>query len=170
MSESLFDESNAVSWVQVFGGNEASVKYVTPGSLCPSISINGIRTLMNMRAEMVDADNNQYSICEKFITAGDKKIIIEGRLLPSIPEEINDFIVIGDTGSNLDFFCDNMPLDHILAFNNQIIEQSPDVILHIGDLVYGNKCYKGNKQIKHFSAIINEFLLPSKDLLSWCLL
>jgi len=138
---------DAYAWTQyVAGGIEA--RAITEQPECPKVMIDGRVTQMALRAGPSDAF--PVRVCTIAIPGEAKEASIADRPLRLPAAPINRLLLIGDTGCRL----------HPLALQNcnvvadwpfrlvadEAAETRPDVVLHLGDLIYRERaCPRSDK-------------------------
>lgn len=135
------------SWVEIGPGNAIIVRAVR-ASVCPAITIDGIASTMNIRAQPTEDHPNV--VCETFVPAGSQAVSVEGKAMPLPVADPQHIVLLGDTGCRMkepDSFqnCNDpaaWPFAHVAA---SAAETDPDLVIHVGDYLYRESpCPDGN--------------------------
>ena len=125
------------AWTQ-FAAQGLEARAVTEKPSCPKATINGGEAVMSRRAEPNDAF--PVLVCALPIPKGAKEAAIEGRPLALPPARIDKIALIGDTGCRLKAMvlqgCNALQSWPFRLVADDVAEIAPDLILHVGDLIY----------------------------------
>lgn len=131
------------AWVQLIDGGRVSVRAVSSGASCPTITVNGSASAMPVRAAAGGADF-PVAVCEQVLTAPATSIDVAGIKLP-IPlakgAPLDRLAILGDSGCRLEppkpmQDCNNSngwPAHEVSA---EVATRNPALIIHTGDYYY----------------------------------
>ena len=160
-------------WTQyVPGGLEARV--VTRQAQCPQARIDKRVAPMRLRADRNDAF--PVLVCALTIPRGAKALDIEGEALPLPKARADNILVLGDTGCRVTRLINqscNDPADwHFAAGAKTEAGTAPDVIVHVGDMLYRetpcrpfNAGCADSPSGDHWATWESDFFAPAKPLL-----
>jgi len=125
------------AWTQ-YAAQGLEARAVTEKSSCPKATIDGAEAIMSRRAEPNDAF--PVLVCALSIPKGAKEAAIDGRPLALPPARIDKIALIGDTGCRLKAMvlqgCNALQSWPFRLVADDVAEIAPDLILHVGDLIY----------------------------------
>jgi hypothetical protein len=125
-------------WTQLGAGSEMIVRAIVRVPECPVLRVDGQAVPMEQRA----APTARYlgRVCERRLSRSAAKVVLDDRRLPTVKPEVRRIAVIGDTGCRIKGSraqaCNDpqaWPLEAIMA---ELVEQQPDLVVHVGDYVY----------------------------------
>jgi hypothetical protein len=126
-------------WVQL-GPDGAFVRAATSG-VCPTLSADGVPLPLRPRAER-PPPNHSLAVCEAPIPPGTKVLTHDGRALP-LPRKADRIVIVGDTGCRMKGRSiqnctgdGEGPAWAFPAVAQAIAQESPDLIVHVGDYHY----------------------------------
>ena len=129
--------SAVTAWVQMVpGGAEARLVTEAPG--CPSIIVDGGSRATVERAGPADGFANR--VCSAELRPGDRRIVIDGQVLPAPRPRPRRLVILGDSGCRLKGgavqHCNDptgWPFATIAAL---AAARKPDLVIHVGDYYY----------------------------------
>jgi hypothetical protein len=139
-ASSLAHAGDAYQWTQ-FTAQGLEARAITEQSVCPKAMIDGRDVAMTVRA----APNDSFPIllCALTLPQGVKEATINGRPLPLPPPRIDKILLIGDTGCRVIGLvqqnCNSLPAWPFRLVADLAAERAPDLVLHLGDLIYREK-------------------------------
>ncbi len=139
--------SDAYAWAQ-FTAQGLEARAITEKPACPKATIDGAEAAMLRRAEPDEAF--PVLICALAVPKGAKEASIDGRPLALPPARIDKIALIGDTGCRLKAMilqgCNSLQSWPFRLTADDVAEIAPDLVLHVGDLVYRERaCPPQNK-------------------------
>jgi hypothetical protein len=160
------------AWVEIGANNQAIARLLTPYSVCPSITVDGVTSAMTLRAlakaealrpnnvdttlaAAMNSPNSKASIfttttCEFLLPAGATNATVAGMKLPLPKPVVNRVVIIGDTGcrvalNNTYQNCSDYSIWPFPLIAQAAAAMQPDLVLHVGDYHYrDNPCPAGN--------------------------
>jgi hypothetical protein len=104
------EATTLAAWVQLVGRDgAASIRAITDGATCPSLSVDGTAVRMRVRAEpgplFADAPSLPHAdfpirVCEA-AAEPKTKVVLDGKDLPVLRGDIRRIVVFGDTGCRI---------------------------------------------------------------------
>jgi hypothetical protein len=157
---------NESAWVEIGASNQAIARLLTPYSVCPSITVDGATSPMNLRVgpatiplRATNSDptpgpmvvNSKPSVfpvstCEFNVPAGAMVATVAGKSLPLPKTNIQRIVVIGDTGCRISIgnpfqACGDPTQWPFSVISTVAAAMKPDLVLHVGDYHYrDNPC------------------------------
>lgn len=125
-----------ISWTQAYPGKRLSFRAITTGK-CPNIVIDGTNIPMEIRAK--PKDGFPETVCEIVLPDTIKEASIGSTRLPTLfTNERGNVAVIGDTGCRVshDVIQDCKNDWPWAAIANEVVAESPKLIIHTGDYIY----------------------------------
>jgi hypothetical protein len=124
-------------WLQITAdGLEA--RAITQETSCPRATIDGAETYMSVRAPPDRAF--PILVCALSVPRTVTEAAIEGRPLALPPKRVDKMLLIGDTGCRLKSIlaqdCNSIKAWPFRLVADLSAEMSPDLVLHLGDLLY----------------------------------
>ncbi len=160
------------AWVQIGANNQASARVLTPYTVCPSITVDGVTSPMTVRAlggseplrttstdptlsQAQTSGNSKPSVftttsCEFNVPAGAHTATVAGVNLPLPKPVVNRVVIIGDTGcrvsiGNVYQACGDPTIWPFPVIAAATAAMKPDLVVHVGDYQYrDNPCPPGN--------------------------
>ncbi len=160
------------AWVEIGANNQAIARLLTPYNVCPSITVNGVTSSMNVRvlagseplrpsstdatlAAAMTSGNTKPSIfttttCEFLLPAGATSATVAGISLPLPKPVVNRVVILGDTGCRISIgnvyqACGDPTIWPFSVISSVAAQMQPDLVLHVGDYQYrDNPCPPGN--------------------------
>ena len=160
------------AWVEIGANNQAIARLLTPYNVCPSITVDGVTSPMNLRvlagamalrtsnidttiAAAMTSGNTKPSVftntvCEFNIPAGAHTASAAGINLPLPKAVVNRVVILGDTGcrvalNNVYQNCTDYSIWPFPVVAAAAAAMQPDLVLHVGDYHYrDNPCPPGN--------------------------
>jgi Calcineurin-like phosphoesterase len=160
------------AWVEIGANNQAIARLLTPYTACPSITVDGTTSPMNVRAlpatlplrttstdttlaAAQTSGNSKPSIfttttCEFNIPAGAATASVAGISLPLPKAVVNRVVIIGDTGCRISIgnvyqACGDPTQWPFSVIASATAAMKPDLVVHVGDYQYrDNPCPPGN--------------------------
>ncbi len=160
------------AWVEIGANNQAIARLLTPYTVCPSITVDGISSSMTVRAlpatlplrptstdttlaAAMTSGNSKPSIfttttCEFLVPAGASAATVAGISLPLPKPVVNRVLIIGDTGCRISIgnvyqACGDPTIWPFSVISSAGAAMKPDLVLHVGDYQYrDNPCPPGN--------------------------
>jgi hypothetical protein len=160
------------AWVEIGANNQAIARLLTPYSVCPSITVDGVTSPMTVRAlpatepirttstdttlaAAKTSGNSKPSVfttttCEFLVPAGALKATVAGISLPLPKPVVNRVAIIGDTGCRISIgnvyqACSDPTQWPFSVIASATAAMQPDLVLHVGDYEYrDNPCPPGN--------------------------
>jgi hypothetical protein len=157
---------NESAWVEIGANNQAIARLITPYSVCPSITVDGVTSPMNVRVgpgtiplRATNSDptpgpavvNSKPSVfpvstCEFNIPSGAMVATVAGKSLPLPKASVQRVVVIGDTGCRISIgnpfqACGDPTQWPFSVISSVAAGMHPDLVLHVGDYHYrDNPC------------------------------
>ncbi|HVZ74402.1 MAG TPA: metallophosphoesterase [Polyangia bacterium] len=154
------------AWVELGANNQAIARLITPYTACPSITIDGTTSPMNLRvgpgtmairpsssdptitASTVNTKASVFpvSTCEFNIPSGALAATVAGKKLPLPKANVQRVVVVGDTGCRLSIgnpwqACNDPAQWPFGTISSVAAAMKPDLVLHVGDYQYrDNAC------------------------------
>ncbi len=160
------------AWVEIGANNQAIARLLTPYSVCPSITVDGVTSAMTLRvaagaeplrptstdttlAAAMTSGNSKPSVfttatCEFLLPAGARAATVAGLSLPLPKPVVNRVAIIGDTGCRISIgnpfqACGDPTQWPFPVISAAAAAMQPDLVLHVGDYEYrDNPCPAGN--------------------------
>jgi hypothetical protein len=154
------EATTLAAWVQLVGRDgAASIRAMTDGATCPSLSVDGTAVRMRVRAEpgplFADASSLPHAdfpirVCEA-AAEPKTKVVLDGKDLPVLRGDIRRIVVFGDTGCRIKNKkvqdCNNADEWPYATLAQHAAAAKPDVVIHVGDHLYRETpC---SPQVKH---------------------
>ena len=154
------EATTLAAWVQLVGRDgAASIRAITDGATCPSLSVDGTAVRMRVRAEpgplFADASSLPHAdfpirVCEA-AAEPKTKVVLDGKDLPVPRSDIRRIVVFGDTGCRIKKKkvqdCNNADEWPYATLARHAAAAKPDVVIHVGDYLYRETpC---SPQVKH---------------------
>lgn len=125
------------AWTQAEPDGAYSARLITR-SLCPQIEVDDKPLVMHERA--APGKNFDARTCAAPLPRDAKRISVLGRELPLPPRRLRTIAVLGDSGCRIEivFFqaCNDPNMWPFPAIAQQVADQHPDLIIHLGDYYY----------------------------------
>ncbi len=160
------DDSSDPAWVELASGGQAIARLITPYSACPTITIDGVSTAMNVRVGPAteplrptssDPTVNPMSptskpsvfdvtTCEYDIPGTAHSASVAGKKLPLPKADVERVVIIGDTGCRVSIGNPWQNCADPIQWPFAVLAQAgaamdPDLVLHVGDYQYrDNAC------------------------------
>ncbi len=157
---------NESAWVEIGANNQAIARLITPYSVCPSITIDGVTQPMNLRVgpgtiplratnsdpvpgpSVVSSKASVFpvSTCEIDLPAGAAVATVAGKSLPLPKANVQRIVVLGDTGCRISIgnpyqACNDPTQWPFPVISTVAANMKPDLVLHVGDYHYrDNPC------------------------------
>lgn len=152
-------------WVQYGPGDSWIARVITSKKDCPKLTIDQQDHPMSIRVRQ-DVETPVTS-CELAFPKNTTQVSIGQTILPVPRLHTRKILVIGDTGCRLkgkhDQQC-NTSDDWVFPKLAQVAaEINPDLIIHVGDYIYGDK---GSTWSYDWQTLEAEFFLPAKPFLT----
>jgi hypothetical protein len=163
---------NESAWVEIGPNNQAIARLLTPYTVCPAITVDGVTSPMTLRvgpgtmplrptstdptlAQAMMSGNSKPSVfatstCEFLLPAGAAKATVAGIKLPLPKATVNRVVILGDTGcrvsiGNVYQACGDPTVWPFSVISAAAAAMQPDLVLHVGDYQYrDNPCPAGN--------------------------
>jgi hypothetical protein len=160
------------AWVEIGANNQAIARLLTPYTVCPAITVDGVTSPMTVRAlpaalplrptstdptlaAAMTSGNSKPSIfttttCEFHLPAGAVSATAAGFKLPLPKPVVNRVVILGDTGcrvsiGNVYQACEDWTIWPFPLITMAAAAMQPDLVLHVGDYHYrDNPCPPGN--------------------------
>ena len=160
------------AWVEVGANNQAIARLITPYTVCPTISVDGVSSPMTVRAlpatlplrttstdttlaAAMTSGNSKPSAfttttCEFLVPAGAIAATVAGINLPLPKPAVNRVVIVGDTGCRISIgnvyqACGDPTQWPFSVIAKAAAAMQPDLVLHVGDYEYrDNPCPPGN--------------------------
>jgi len=160
------------AWVEIGANNQAIARLLTPYTVCPAITVDGVTSAMTVRAlpatlplrttstdatltAAMTSGNSKPSIfttttCEFLLPAGASAATVAGIRLPLPKPVVNRVLIIGDTGCRISIgnvyqACGDPTVWPFSVISAAGAAMKPDLVLHVGDYQYrDNPCPPGN--------------------------
>jgi Calcineurin-like phosphoesterase len=160
------------AFVEIGANNQAIARLITPYTVCPAITVDGVTSPMTVRvlpgamalrpsnidttlAMAMTSGNTKASIftnsvCEFPIPAGAHAASVAGKNLPLPKPVVNRVAIIGDTGcriaiGNVYQACGDPTIWPFSVISSAVAAMQPDLVVHVGDYHYrDNPCPPGN--------------------------
>jgi Calcineurin-like phosphoesterase len=160
------------AWVEIGANNQAIARLLTPYTVCPSITVDGVTSAMTVRAlpatlpvrptstdptlaGAMTSGNSKPSIfttttCEFLLPAGAITAHVAGINLPLPKPVVNRVVILGDTGCRISIgnvyqACGDPTQWPFPVIASAAAAMQPDLVLHVGDYQYrDNPCPPGN--------------------------
>jgi hypothetical protein len=160
------------AWVEIGANNQAIARLLTPYTLCPSVTVDGVARAMTIRAlpatlplrttstdatlaAAMTSGNSKPSVfttttCELLIPAGAATATVAGIKLPLPKPVVNRVVIVGDTGCRISIgnvyqACSDEAQWPFPVIASAAAAMQPDLVLHVGDYEYrDNPCPPGN--------------------------
>jgi hypothetical protein len=138
---------DAYQWTQ-FTADGLEARAITQQTACPRATVDGRDTPMVARA--TPSESFPVLLCALPIPRTAAEAAIEGRPVAMPPKRIDKILLIGDTGCRLKALvlqgCNSMKSWPFRLVADLASEASPDLVLHLGDLIYREReCPASNK-------------------------
>ncbi len=162
----------AQAWVEIGANDQAIARLLTPYSVCPSITVDGVTSAMTVRAPAATlpirttstdatiaaattSGNSKPSVfttttCELLLPAGAMTATVAGITLPLPKPVVNRVVILGDTGCRISIgnvyqACSDPTQWPFPVIAAAAAAMQPDLVLHVGDYAYrDNPCPPGN--------------------------
>jgi hypothetical protein len=154
------------AWVEIGANNQAIARLITPYLVCPSITVDGTTSPMNLRVgpgtiplratnsdptpgpAVVNSKPSVFpnSVCEFNIPSGAMVATVAGKSLPLPKTNVQRVVVIGDTGCRISIgnpfqACGDPTQWPFSTISSVAAAMHPDLVLHVGDYQYrDNPC------------------------------
>jgi hypothetical protein len=156
------------AWVEIGASNQAIARLITPYTVCPSITVDGATSPMNLRvgpatiavrptstdptlAGAQTSGNSKASVfpvstCEFNIPAGAVSATVAGKALPLPKTNVQRIVVVGDTGCRISIgnvyqACGDPTQWPFSVISTVAANMKPDLVVHVGDYQYrDNPC------------------------------
>ncbi len=160
------------AWVEIGASNQAIARLLTPYTVCPTITVDGLSSAMTVRAlpatepsrptstdttlaAAMTSGNSKPAVfttttCEFLLPAGAVKATVAGIALPLPKPVVNRVVVVGDTGCRISIgnvyqACGDPTQWPFPVIASASAAMQPDLVLHVGDYEYrDNPCPVGN--------------------------
>jgi hypothetical protein len=160
------------AWVEIGANNQAIARLLTPYTVCPSITVDGVASAMTIRAlpatepsrptstdttlaAAMTSGNSKPAVfttttCEFLVPAGASKATVAGINLPLPKPVVNRVVIVGDTGCRISIgnvfqACGDPSQWPFSVIASAGAAMQPDLVLHVGDYEYrDNPCPVGN--------------------------
>lgn len=160
------------AWVEMGANSQAIARLLTPYSVCPSITVDGVTMAMTVRvlagsvplrptssdptvAQGLASGNSKPSVfttttCELLLPAGASMATVAGIKLPLPKPAVNRVVIVGDTGCRIQIgnpyqACGDPAQWPFSVLAATAAAMQPDLVLHVGDYEYrDNPCPPGN--------------------------
>lgn len=156
------------SWVQMTAAG-AQLRVIVPnGSACPVARIHGKPLPLALRAEPEHASPDFPATCQVTLPSTAKHVTVDGRFMPIPGRVVRKIVVIGDTGCRVtggeqQDCSQDWPFEKIASF---AAAQHPDLVIHVGDYYYREKCEGGAKHCENWENWRRDFFDPAHNLLN----
>ncbi len=162
----------AQAWVEIGASSQAIARLITPYTVCPSITVDGVSSAMTVRAlpaslpirttstdaslaAAMTSGNSKPSIfmtttCEFLLPAAATTASVAGISLPLPKRVVNRVVILGDTGCRISIgnvyqACADPTQWPFSVISSVAAAMQPDLVLHVGDYEYrDNPCPPGN--------------------------
>jgi hypothetical protein len=162
----------AQAWVEMGANSQAIARLITPYTVCPSITVDGMSSAMTVRslpvslpiratstdatlAAATTSGNSKPSVfttttCEFLLPAGATTASAAGIKLPLPKPVVNRVVILGDTGCRISIgnvyqACADPTQWPFSVISSAAAAMQPDLVLHVGDYEYrDNPCPPGN--------------------------
>jgi hypothetical protein len=162
----------AQAWVEIGANSQAIARLITPYTVCPSITVDGVSSAMAVRAlpaslplrttstdttlaAAATSGNSKPSVfttttCEFLLPAGATAASVAGIKLPLPKPAVNRVVILGDTGCRISIgnvyqACADPAQWPFSVISSAAAAMQPDLVLHVGDYEYrDNPCPPGN--------------------------
>jgi hypothetical protein len=160
------------AWVEIGANNQAIARLLTPYTVCPSITVDGVTSAMTVRAlpaalparptstdttlaAAMTSGNSKPAVfttttCEFMVPAGASAATVAGLKLPLPKPVVNRVVIVGDTGCRISIgnvyqACGDPTQWPFSVISSAAAAMQPDLVLHVGDYEYrDNPCPPGN--------------------------
>lgn len=161
-------ESPIFSWVQMTDEGSQLRVVVPAGSSCPQARADGKPLHLVLRAEPEHASSDFPATCQATLAPDTKHLTVNGNAMPIPKSTVQKIVVIGDTGCRVtqgeQQDCGKeWPFEQIAEF---AAAQHPDLIVHVGDYYYREKCEDGAKHCENWENWKRDFFDPAHVLLT----
>lgn len=156
-------QSALSKWVEVTGAGVEVRAIVPAGQACPVATVDGRALKLERRPAPVHASAEFPETCQALLPAHARTIQLEGQRLPAPTSDVKRMVVIGDTGCRVteaeaQDCAKDWPFARIAAF---AAAQKPDLIIHVGDYYYREKCSGGEKHCENWQNWRTDFFAPA---------
>jgi hypothetical protein len=160
------------AWVEIGANNQAIARLLTPYTVCPAITVDGVSSPMTVRAlpatepsrptstdttlaAAMTSGNSKPAVfttttCEFLLPAGATSATVAGVKLPLPKPVVNRVVIVGDTGCRISIgnvyqACGDPTQWPFSVISSLTAAMQPDLVLHVGDYEYrDNPCPPGN--------------------------
>ncbi len=161
-----------VAWIQLVQGG-AQVRTVIQGLRCPVAKVDGVATLLKLRAV---ADAAFPSVCQADLPKGAHRVELGGLTLSAPVPAPHRIVIFGDSGCRLQGSniqaCDDPRAWPFAMVARRAAARNPDLIIHVGDYYYretpcpaGERGCAGSPHGDAWAAWQADFFAPAASLL-----
>jgi hypothetical protein len=137
MASSAAAQPELRAWVEMTAAG-AQARVATSDGRCPSLTIDGRRAAMDLRAP-ADADF-PLTVCQAALPNGPHDVALEGRPLPAPRGPPQRILIFGDTGCRLKGHetqdCNDPKAWPFREVVRHAAQRKPDLVIHVGDYYY----------------------------------
>ncbi len=164
--------SPPTAWIQLIQGG-TQVRAVVQGLRCPVAKIDGVATLLKLRAV---GDAAFPSVCQADLPKGARHVELDGLTLSAPVPAPHRIVIFGDSGCRLQGAdiqaCDDPRAWPFATVARRAAARHPDLIIHVGDYYYretpcptGERGCAGSPHGDTWTAWRADFFAPAAPLL-----
>lgn len=162
------EDSIRFAWTQHSVGGAQVRAVVDEGSPCPPVLVDGRAIVMTHRRATGLMENGYPAACQASLPKAARSASIGDRHLPVPARAVRRIVVIGDTGCRLtngeDQGCTGeWPFP---AIAEAAARMAPDLVIHVGDFYYREKCAEGRGRCIDWPRWRADFFDPASPLLA----